>query len=299
MIRYRVKNWGRFQHYKSRRPPWIKLHRTLLDDCIFLRLQTASRALAPLIWLLASESDDASVVGDHDELAFRLRIDRKEIDAGIKGLIASGYIERLHDASNALATRYQHATPETETETETETYKQETEKTIIQKPKTVFEPVDSNAKEGLLFEPGVQIPQDDEKDAGKGQETQMQGKPAKPRKAKKGKTDGEPKINAWKIWHDVCIDQGRKAPVYQNADGAAGKSIASSIGDVKKVEHVFRMYLQDRDKWLLERGHGLRYIGARINRYLNDSGGVWIPGEVWADDDEAEAIIAGKVETPF
>jgi len=26
----RVKNWGKFQHYKDRNPPWIKLHRGLL-----------------------------------------------------------------------------------------------------------------------------------------------------------------------------------------------------------------------------------------------------------------------------
>jgi hypothetical protein len=31
-VRYlRVKNWSEFQHYKDRNPPWIKLHRTLLD----------------------------------------------------------------------------------------------------------------------------------------------------------------------------------------------------------------------------------------------------------------------------
>ena len=26
------KNWSQFQHYKGRRPPWIKLHRALLDE---------------------------------------------------------------------------------------------------------------------------------------------------------------------------------------------------------------------------------------------------------------------------
>jgi hypothetical protein len=177
-------------------------------------------------------------------------------------------------------------------------------KGIEQTPKSTSTPpaqLPAGVKEGLLFDPGVQIPQDDEKDAGKGQETQMQGKPAKPKKAKKAKTDGEPKINAWKIWIDVCVEQGLKDPVWQDADGSAAKNIAKAIGDAKKVEHVFRMYLQDRDPWLLGHGHGLRYIGARVNRYLNDSGGVGIPGEVWADDAEAEAeaIITGKIETPF
>ena len=32
MRRLRIKNWAEFQHYRTRRPPWIKLHRGLLDD---------------------------------------------------------------------------------------------------------------------------------------------------------------------------------------------------------------------------------------------------------------------------
>ena len=29
---YRVKNWSKFQHYKNRNPPWIRLHVEILDD---------------------------------------------------------------------------------------------------------------------------------------------------------------------------------------------------------------------------------------------------------------------------
>ena len=42
MTRLRVKNWAEFQHYRSRRPPWIKLHRGLLDDYAWHRLPEAS-----------------------------------------------------------------------------------------------------------------------------------------------------------------------------------------------------------------------------------------------------------------
>ena len=52
----RVKGWARFQHYKHRRPPWIRLYRELLDDVTWHRLPVASRALAPMLWLLASET---------------------------------------------------------------------------------------------------------------------------------------------------------------------------------------------------------------------------------------------------
>jgi hypothetical protein len=41
MTRLRVKNWAEFQHYRSRRPPWIKLHRGLLDDYAWHRLPEA------------------------------------------------------------------------------------------------------------------------------------------------------------------------------------------------------------------------------------------------------------------
>lgn len=52
------RRWSDFQHYKDRRPPWIKLHKALLDDREYQRLPLASRALAPMLWLLASESKD-------------------------------------------------------------------------------------------------------------------------------------------------------------------------------------------------------------------------------------------------
>ena len=50
--RIRPKNWHSFQHYKDRDPTWIKLHKKLLDDYEFQSLPLASRALAPMLWLL-------------------------------------------------------------------------------------------------------------------------------------------------------------------------------------------------------------------------------------------------------
>lgn len=114
----RVKNWKEFQHYKDRSPPWIKLHKGLLDDYEYQCLPLASRALAPMIWLLASESSDGCIDGDHKKLAFRLRVSEKEIRDGLIPLIEKGF---LIDDSKALADRNQDACLETETETETET----------------------------------------------------------------------------------------------------------------------------------------------------------------------------------
>jgi hypothetical protein len=71
---FRVENWKTCQHYKKRNPPWIKLHRSTLDDLDFLKLPIASRALAPYLWLLASESSDGSITLANEDLALRLRL---------------------------------------------------------------------------------------------------------------------------------------------------------------------------------------------------------------------------------
>ena len=108
------KNWVKFQHYKDRNPPWIKLHRDLLIDKEYMRLPLASKALAPLLWLLASESVEGVFDADLDELEFRLRISQKELTEGLKPLIANGF---FLDASTMLAVSLQDAIPETERET--------------------------------------------------------------------------------------------------------------------------------------------------------------------------------------
>jgi hypothetical protein len=112
------KNWHDFQHYNKRNPPWVKLHKKLLDDSTFQSLPDASRALAPMLWLLASEQKDGTFNGASAELAFRLRKSEKWVSDAIKPLINSGL---FIVASNALADCKQHATPETETEAERET----------------------------------------------------------------------------------------------------------------------------------------------------------------------------------
>ena len=119
-MRLKPKNWDSFQHYKDRCPPWVKLHKSILDDRAFMSLPLASKALAPLMWLLASESKDGTFDGSVEELAFRLRITEKEIREGIKPLIDKGF---FLDASDMLAPAsevHTFAVPETETETETD-----------------------------------------------------------------------------------------------------------------------------------------------------------------------------------
>jgi hypothetical protein len=108
----RPNKWNEFQHYKNRRPPWVKLHHSLLDDRDFQRLPIASRALAPMLWLLSSESEDGSFSASIEELVFRLRQPAKDIETGLRPLIDVGFFVEVQHASTVLATRLQLAVPE-------------------------------------------------------------------------------------------------------------------------------------------------------------------------------------------
>lgn len=120
MQRIAVKNWSEFQHYKNRSPSWIKLHKRLLDDYDFHRLPVASRALAPMIWLLASETDDGTIDLDLDRIAFRLHMSADDVEAALNPLIEGGFLECYHDASKPLARCKRDAMPEKEREGEKE-----------------------------------------------------------------------------------------------------------------------------------------------------------------------------------
>ncbi len=58
MKTFSVKNFERFQHYKDRSPPWIKLYNELLDDYSFACLDDAAKFHLIAIWLLASRTDN-------------------------------------------------------------------------------------------------------------------------------------------------------------------------------------------------------------------------------------------------
>lgn len=124
MALLRVKNWSEFQHYKDRSPPWIKLHKGLLDDYEYQCLPLASKALAPMLWLLASESSDGSIDFNVKKIAFRLRVAERDVVEALSALISAGFLyEELAEnepASSALAECLQDACLETERETEEE-----------------------------------------------------------------------------------------------------------------------------------------------------------------------------------
>jgi hypothetical protein len=80
-----------------------------------MRLPIASKALAPMLCFLASESKDGVFDGSLDELVFRLHITEKEYKQGVKPLIDNDFFIL---ASGVLADCKQDAIPETEREGE-------------------------------------------------------------------------------------------------------------------------------------------------------------------------------------
>ena len=110
----RVKNWSKFQHFKDRRPPWIKLYRDILDDIEWFNLDPKAAKALVMIWLIASENDGN--IPDVKILAFRIRVSEPEC----KLLIAQLSNWLVQDDISAISARHRGDTPETETETEVE-----------------------------------------------------------------------------------------------------------------------------------------------------------------------------------
>lgn len=109
-------NWAELQHYKDRSPPWIKLHKKLLDNYEFQSLPVASRALAPMLWLLASEHDEGVIDAAPEKLAFRLRMSESTAKDALKPLIDKQFFSVVQGDSGVLASGKRGATPETEAE---------------------------------------------------------------------------------------------------------------------------------------------------------------------------------------
>jgi hypothetical protein len=93
---FRVKNFEKFQHYKDRNPPWIKLHRDLLKNYEFSCLQDASKVHLVLIWLLASQMDNR-VPDDIEWLKGQLGTRQK---INLEELKTAGFIIPINDVAD-------------------------------------------------------------------------------------------------------------------------------------------------------------------------------------------------------
>ncbi len=119
----RIKDWSRFQHFKDRKPPWIKLYRDLLDDIQWHELDPAASKVLVMLWLIASE--DGGALPANKELAFRLRITEKQLESTVSKLSHWLY----QDDDNVIPSLKQPSN--VSDHQETETYKEETEKPVV------------------------------------------------------------------------------------------------------------------------------------------------------------------------
>jgi len=110
----RIKHWNKFQHFKDRKPPWVKLYRDLLDDLDWHELDAQASKVLVMLWLIASE--DEGRIPPTKTLAFRLRITEKQTNDCLNKL--SHWLEQ--DDINTISERYQDDSLETERETEKE-----------------------------------------------------------------------------------------------------------------------------------------------------------------------------------
>jgi len=122
----RIVNWERFQHYKDRNPPWIKLHRELLTSRTWATSDDASRVLAIALMFLASATGNKIPF----DPAYIRRVAYLNQDPDLSQLLAAQFIEIENDAERAstvladASKLHTNARPEKETERETEAEKE-------------------------------------------------------------------------------------------------------------------------------------------------------------------------------
>jgi len=92
-----IKNWGRFQHYKTGKnkadtaPPWIKLYTGLNEDFEFNDLKEATQIHLVRLWLLASRMNNKI---PYEETWVRTRIGAKS-KVDLSTLIRKNFLEIL------------------------------------------------------------------------------------------------------------------------------------------------------------------------------------------------------------
>ena len=101
-MRYKIKNWEKFQHYKDRKPLWIKLYRDILDSRDWAALSGMAAKTLIMVWLIGSEYDGTLPL--NDVLAFRLRIKISDLEKCIQELIDNEFIIESEEAPKSEKT---------------------------------------------------------------------------------------------------------------------------------------------------------------------------------------------------
>lgn len=92
----KVRGLERWQHYKKRNPPWIKLYNSIFNDYQFSILSDCQKFHLIAIWSLASVMEN-KLPDDPGWIANRIGANSS---FSIDELVKHGFLERVNDDSN-------------------------------------------------------------------------------------------------------------------------------------------------------------------------------------------------------
>jgi hypothetical protein len=98
-VYFRIRSWEKFQHYKDRAPPWIKLHREILSSRTWVMLDDNAKALAIACMLLAADTDN-KVPADP---AYIKRVAYLQTTPDLTPLVETDFIELINENGTSLA----------------------------------------------------------------------------------------------------------------------------------------------------------------------------------------------------
>jgi hypothetical protein len=87
-----ISNWDKYQHYKDRNPPWIKLSTDTFQDYNFGCLQDASKLLAICLWTLAARNKDGKIPNDLEWIKKQGNLSASIKPCHLQELIGEGFL---------------------------------------------------------------------------------------------------------------------------------------------------------------------------------------------------------------
>lgn len=101
-MRYKIKNWREYQHYKGRRPPWIKVHKQILTSKDWVMLPDASKLLL-FVCMMAAQMDKDGDGGFDGDPKYLMKIACLDSEPCLEPLVSSGFLLIPINASATLA----------------------------------------------------------------------------------------------------------------------------------------------------------------------------------------------------
>jgi len=95
-MKYRIRNWSQFQHYKDRNPPWIKLHQDLMSSETWaLAPSDADRIVLVVVMLLAARNDNKITSNTN----YIKKFAHLDCDVNLNWLLECAFIEEIEEGA--------------------------------------------------------------------------------------------------------------------------------------------------------------------------------------------------------